>query len=103
MSHKDECLPSRGTRGVTIGITPTEAYTDRSKDVTALSFTVDGQSISLSDHNAPLTAFEFSQLTPDAVIWDITLAETVGTSPERLALDSTAGYTFYYNNLQSAA
>ncbi len=91
-----------GTGSVTFNVVPTQTYTNYSADVTALSFTINGQTFNLTDAGASLSAFEFSQLTPTATIWDITFADQIGTSPSRLALHSTAGYTYYYNNLQSS-
>jgi hypothetical protein len=88
-----------GTGIVTLNVTPTQTYTNYSADVTALSFTVDGQTFSLTDPNATLSAFEFSELTPSTLIWDITFSDQVGSSPDRLSLHSTSGYTFYYDNL----
>jgi hypothetical protein len=91
-----------GTGIVTFNVTPTATYTNYSADVTALSFTVDGQTFNLTDHNASLSVFEFSKLTPPASIYDITFADTVG-SADRLTLDTTGGYAFYYNNGQNVA
>ena len=34
---------------------------------------------------------------------DITFAETIGTSPNRFTLNSTAGYAFYYHDGQAAS
>jgi hypothetical protein len=92
-----------GTGVVTFSITPSATYTDYHTDVTALSFTVDGQTFNLTDAGATLTYFGFSQLTPTAVIWDITFSDSVGSSPNRLALDSSGVYAFYYNNDLSVA
>jgi len=92
-----------GTGVVTLNVIPTQTFTDYSADVTALSFTVDGQTFNLTDADASLSAFEFSQLTPTAAIWDITYTYQVGSTPERLALHSTGGYTFYYDNLGETA
>jgi len=91
-----------GTGVVTLNVIPTLTYTNYSADVTALSFTVDGQTFNLTDAGASLSAFEFSQLSPTANIWDITFTDQVGTSPERLSLHSTSGYTFYYDNLSAS-
>jgi hypothetical protein len=76
-----------------------------SNGLTGLSFTVDGQTYSLGDAsvNQSTTLVEFSQLNPTAAIFDITFADSIGSSPSRLAFDSTGGYVVYYNNLQSAA
>jgi PEP-CTERM motif len=92
-----------GTGIVTFNTTPTATYTDYSADVTALSFTVDGETFSLSDPGASLTAFEFSELSPGTAIWDITFADQIGGGTSRLALHSTSGYVFYYNDELSTA
>jgi hypothetical protein len=90
-----------GTGTVVFNTQPTATYTNYSADVTSLSFLIDGITYSQSDSHASLTAFEFSQLSPTDVIWDITFSDTVGTSPNRLELASTSGYLVDYNNLQS--
>lgn len=86
-----------GTGVVTFNTVPTATYTNYSADVTALSFTIDGNTFNLSDAGASLTAFEFQQLSPTALIWDITFSDQIGTT-DRLALHSTSGYTYYYDN-----
>jgi len=87
-----------GTGVVTFSTAPTLTYTDYSNDVTALSFTLDdGTTFKLSDTGAALSAFEFESLTPTATIWDITFTDQIGTT-DRLALHSTSGYTYYYDN-----
>jgi hypothetical protein len=86
-----------GTGVVTFSTAPTLTYTNYSAVVTALSFTIDGETFKLSDAGASLTAFEFETLTPTATIWDITFADQIGTT-DRLALHSTSGYTYYYDN-----
>jgi hypothetical protein len=88
---------------VTLDVIPTQTYTNYSADVTALSFTIDGQTFNLTDADASLSAFDFSQLSPTATIWDITFADQVGASPERLSLQSTGGYVFSYDNLSASA
>lgn len=92
-----------GTGTVTFSSAPTATYTDYSSLVTALSFTVDGTTFSLTDPNAALSAFEFSQLTPTASIWDITFSDTLGVTPNRLTLDGSGGYTYYYNDGRTPA
>ncbi len=91
-----------GTGVVTFSVAPSATYTNYSADVTALSFTIDGQTFSKTDTLASLSVFEFSQLTPTASIYDITFSDTVGTS-DRLTLDTTGTYVFYYDNGQKAA
>jgi hypothetical protein len=92
-----------GTGVVTLSVVPTQTYFNYSADVTALSFTVDGQTFSLTDADASLSAFDFSQLSPTAAIWDITFADQVGATPERLALQSSGGYVFSYDDLAKTA
>ena len=81
-------------------------YTTATTDaVTGLSFLIDGASFNMTDSgvNKSSIVAGFSELTPTAAIWDITFADTIGTSPNRLTLDSTGDYVFYYNNGQSEA
>jgi hypothetical protein len=81
-------------------------YTATSADaVTGLSFVVDGNSFNMNDAgvNKSSIVVEFSTLNPTATIWDITFADTTGTSPNRLTLDSSGDYIFYYNNGQNSA
>jgi hypothetical protein len=97
-----------GTGVITLNVNgPLSIYTPyyTSNGLTGLSFTVDGQTYSLGDAsvNQSTTLVEFSQLNPTAAIFDITFADSIGSSPSRLAFDSTGGYVVYYNNLQSAA
>ncbi len=100
-----------GTGVATLNVTgPLQTYTDYyytggTTGLTDLSFDVDGQTYNLSDLSATNKAkvlIAFSQITPTATIWDITFADTVGTSPNRLELASTGGYIVYYNNLLSS-
>lgn len=99
-----------GTGVLTMNVTtPLAIFTPYSTtgadSITGLSFLVDGQAYNLNDLTPAQKAnvvVGFSQLTPITAIWDITFAETVGTSPNRLELASTGGYIVYYNNLQSS-
>jgi PEP-CTERM motif-containing protein len=91
-----------GTGVVTFSVAPSATYTNYGPVVTALSFTIDGQTFSKTDSGAVLSVFEFSQLTPTALIYDITFADTVGTS-DRLTLDTSGTYAFYYADGQNAA
>jgi hypothetical protein len=63
----------------------------------ALSFTLDGQTFSLAGDPGAFVEFQNGSL------YDITFAETVGSSPNRLTLDTTSGYAFYYNDGQSVS
>jgi hypothetical protein len=64
----------------------------------ALSFTIGGQTFDLAGGNGnTLVRFLNGQLN------NITFAQQVGLTPNRLALMTTGGYVFYYNNLQSAS
>lgn len=63
-----------------------------------VTFSIDGQNFSLAGANGTtLVRFLNGELN------DITFAETIGSSPNRFTLDSTAGYAFYYNNGQAAS
>lgn len=84
-----------GTGVVTLSVVPSQVSVDYSADVTALSFTVDGQTFNKTDAGAHLTAFELQTLGPPPTIRDITFADTVGTGLSALTLDSSGGYTFY--------
>jgi hypothetical protein len=97
-----------GTGILTMNVTtPLATYTDyttsTADSITGLSFLIDGQAYNLNDLT-PLqqsrVVVGFTELTPTAAIWDITFAETVGNSPNRLELASTGGYVYYYDNLR---
>jgi hypothetical protein len=63
-----------------------------------VTFSIDGQNFDLSGATGTtLVRFLNGELN------DITFAETIGNTPDRFTLDSTNGYTFYYNNGQSAS
>jgi hypothetical protein len=62
-----------------------------------LSFTVDNQTFTAPP--GTVSAVEFLS----GSFYDITFSETIGTTPNRFTLDTTGGYAFYYNNLQSEA
>jgi hypothetical protein len=97
-----------GTGVLTMNVTtPLATYTDytisTADSITGLSFLIDGQAYNLNDLTPAQKAnvvVAFSELTPTAAIWDITFAETVGVTPNRLELASTGGYIYYYDNLQ---
>lgn len=57
-----------------------------------LSFTVDNQSFSLAGY--PNATVEFL----DGKLYNISFAQTVGSSPNRFTLDTSGVYAFYYNN-----
>ena len=62
-----------------------------------LSFTVDGQMFAAPP--GTVSAVQFL----NGSFYDITFSEQTGTSPNRYALQTTANYAFYYDNLQSSA
>ena len=73
-------------------------YTKANGKLLDLAFSIDGQNFSLAGATGTtLVRFLNGELN------DITFAETIGTSPNRFTLDSTAGYAFYYNNGQAAS
>jgi hypothetical protein len=100
-----------GTGSVTLALaapiaTYTDYYVSPTNGITSLSFMVDGQSFDLSDVSAAELSkvlIEFSTITPNTTVWDITFAGNVGTTPNRLELSSTGGYVFYYDDLQKSA
>jgi hypothetical protein len=57
-----------------------------------LSFLIDGQTFTLAGDSNATIQFVNGTLT------DITFAEQVGTSPNRLDLQTSGVYAFYYNN-----
>lgn len=73
-------------------------YTQANGGLLDVTFNIDGQNFSLAGATGTtLVRFLNGQLN------DITFAETIGTTPERFTLDSTAGYAFYYNDGQAAS
>src|SRR5262249_44531463 len=62
-----------------------------------LSFTIAGQTFTAPP--GTVSAVQFL----NGSFYDITFAETIGASPSRYALQTTGGYAFYYNDLQSVA
>ena len=77
------------------------SYTYADHGLIDLSFTIDGQTFDLFDstttRNGALVQFL------NGSIYDITFADTLGTAPFRFTLDTTSGYSFYYNDGQSAS
>jgi hypothetical protein len=67
--------------------------------VTNLSFTIDGETFAKSDPNGQLSVVQFI----NGALSDITFSDTLGVSPNRFSIASTAGYAFYYNNDASVA
>jgi hypothetical protein len=64
--------------------------------VTALSFTIDGQTFSKGDGTSTLGAVEFL----DGNFYDITFADTKGPNSARFTLDTSGVFAFYYDNGQ---
>jgi hypothetical protein len=60
-----------------------------------LTFTIDNQTFSLAGY--PSATVEFL----DGQLYNISFAQTIGTSPNRFTLDTSGVYAFYYNNGQS--
>lgn len=73
-------------------------YTQANGGLLGVTFNIDGQDFSLAGADGT-TLVRFL----DGELNDITFAETIGTTPERFTLDSTAGYAFYYDNGQAAS
>jgi hypothetical protein len=91
-----------GTGSLTIDGAPASSglstYTVGSSNLLGLSFLVDGQTFSLAGATGT-TLVQFL----NGSIYDITFSQTIGSSPNRFTLNSTGGYVFYYNDLQSAS
>jgi hypothetical protein len=60
-----------------------------------LTFTVDDQTFSLAGYPNATVEFLNGQL------YNISFAQTIGSSPNRFTLDTSGVYAFYYNNGQS--
>jgi hypothetical protein len=90
-----------GTGSLTLASAPTlSGVTNYSAaQVSALSFTIGGQTFNLTDPGVQLSTVQFVNGT----LSDITFAEEIGASPDRFALHTTSGYAYYYNNELSAA
>jgi hypothetical protein len=73
-------------------------YTVANGGLLGLTFSIDGQNFTLGGANGT-TLVQFL----NGSIWDITFAETLGSSPDRFTLDTTGNYAFYYNDGQSAS
>lgn len=73
-------------------------YTQANGGLLDVTFNIGGQNFSLAGATGTtLVRFLNGQLN------DITFSETIGTTPARFTLDSTANYAFYYNNGQAAS
>jgi len=73
-------------------------YTQANGGLLDVTFNIDGQNFSLAGATGTtLVRFYNGEIN------DITFAETIGTTPARFTLDSTAGYAFYFNDGQAAS
>lgn len=90
-----------GVGSFTIDGTPASSgntlFSEHLGSLESLSFTLNGQTFNLSGDPGAFVEFQ------NGGLYDITFAETVGSSPNRLTLDTTSGYAFYYNNGQSVS
>jgi len=90
-----------GVGSFTIDGTPASSgntlYSENLGNLQSLSFTLDGQTFNLAGDPGAFVEFQNGSL------YDITFAETVGSTPNRLTLDTTSGYAFYYDNGQSVS
>jgi hypothetical protein len=88
-----------GTGTVTLAAAPSASglttYSAANGQLKDLTFTIDGQTFSLSADKNALVEFL------DGKLYDITFAQTVGSSSNRFTLDTSGVYAFYYNNGQS--
>jgi hypothetical protein len=73
-------------------------YTIADGGLLGLTFSIDDQNFTLGGGTGT-TLVQFV----NGSLWDITFAETLGSSPDRFTLDTTGNYAFYYNNGQSAS
>jgi hypothetical protein len=97
--------PSSGVFGGTGTITVTSPpstsgitlYSAKNGNLQGLSFLVDGQNFSLSGDSTAFVEFLNGKL------YDITFAQTVGSSPNRFTLDTSGVYAFYYDNGQAGS
>jgi hypothetical protein len=65
-----------------------------SSQITALSFTIDGQTFTFGGPGSHLSALEFL----NGNLYDVTFAQQVGSSPSRFDLQTTSQYQFSYDN-----
>ncbi|HEV2710193.1 MAG TPA: PEP-CTERM sorting domain-containing protein [Edaphobacter sp.] len=91
-----------GTGTITLNNAPSTSgisdYTQANGGLLDVTFNIDGQDFSLAGANGTtLVRFLNGSLN------DITFAETIGTTPSRFTLDSTARYSFYYNDGQAVS
>jgi hypothetical protein len=89
-----------GTGFITLAAPPSSttlsSYTN--SQVTALSFTIDGQTFSKGDGTSSLGTVEFL----DGNFYDISFTDTTGPNTERFTLDTSGVFAFYYDNGQAA-
>ncbi len=83
--------PASGLSGV---------YNQANGGLLGLTFSIDGQSFNLTDSTA--AAGTFAQFLNGSV-WDITFADSFGTTPNRFTLDTSGTYAFYYNDGRSVS
>jgi hypothetical protein len=88
--------PYGGSGTITLASAPSDfgisTFSQANGTLQGLSFSVDNQAFSLAGY--PSATVEFL----DGKLYNISFAQTVGSSPNRFTLDTSGVYAFYYNN-----
>jgi hypothetical protein len=91
--------PFGGSGAITLSSAPSSygisTFSQANGSLQGLTFTVDNQTFSLSGYPNATVEFLNGQL------YNISFAQTIGSSPNRFTLDTSGVYAFYYNNGQS--
>jgi hypothetical protein len=91
--------PYGGSGTITLASAPASSgittYSQAAGSLQGLTFTVGNQTFSLAGDPSATVEFLNGQL------YNISFAQTVGSSPNRFTLDTSAVYAFYYNDGQA--
>ena len=91
--------PYGGSGTITLAFAPASSgittYSQANGQLQGLTFTVDNQTFSLAGDPSATVEFLNGQL------YNISFAQTIGSSPNRFTLDTSAVYAFYYNDGQA--
>ena len=91
--------PYGGSGTITLASAPASSgittYSQANGQLQGLTFTVDNQTFSLAGDPSATVEFLNGQL------YNISFAQTIGSSPNRFTLDTSAVYAFYYNDGQA--